>query len=300
MAIFLDQGLQGHRPGHHRLRGHQAHRAACSRPARDIVGGVNARQGRHRPSTARAARDDPGVRHRRRGDDETGADVSVVFVPPRFAKDAVDRGHRRRDPARRGHHRGHPGARHRASSTRTPQNAGTTRIIGPNCPGIISPGRVATPASSPANITGPGRDRPGVQVGHADLPDDVRAARPRLLDRRRHRRRPGHRHHAHRRLAAFEDDPETDAIVMIGEIGGDAEERAAAYIKDQRHQAGRRLRRRLHRARGQDHGPRRRHRLRLLGHRRRPRRRPSRPPASRSARRRPRPPALMREIIEAK
>src|SRR6267154_4047299 len=32
-------------------------------------------------------------------------------------------------------------------------------------------------------------------------------------------------------LAAFQDDPETDAIVMIGEIGGDAEERAAAYVE---------------------------------------------------------------------
>ena len=79
---------------------------------------------------------------------------------------------------------------------------------------------------------------------------------------------------------AFEDDPDTKAIVMIGEIGGDAEERAADYIKDERVQAGRRLRRGLHRARGQDDGPRRRHRVRLVGHRGQPRRRPWRPPAS--------------------
>ena len=63
-------------------------------------------------------------------------------------------------------------------------------------------------------------------------------------------------------LEAFEADPETDAIVMIGEIGGDAEERAAAYI-GQRDQAGRGLRRRVHGARGQDHGPRRGDRVRL-------------------------------------
>ena len=68
-------------------------------------------------------------------------------------------------------------------------------------------------------------------------------------------------------LAAFEADPDTKAIVMIGEIGGDAEERAAAYIKDHvtkpvvGYVAG------LHRPRGQDHGPRRRHRVRLLRHR---------------------------------
>ena len=69
-------------------------------------------------------------------------------------------------------------------------------------------------------------------------------------------------------LAAFEADPETDAIVMIGEIGGDAEERAADFIKANVTQAGRRLRRGLHRPGGQDDGPRRRDRLRLVRHRR--------------------------------
>ncbi len=48
-------------------------------------------------------------------------------------------------------------------------------------------------------------------------------------------------------LQAFQDDPDTDAIVMIGEIGGDAEERAADFIKVVRHQAGGRVHRRLHR-----------------------------------------------------
>ena len=91
-------------------------------------------------------------------------------------------------------------------------------------------------------------------------------------------------------LEAFEADPDTDAIVMIGEIGGDAEERAAAYIKEHvtkpvvGYVAG------LHRPRGQDDGPRRRHRVRLRPAPPPPSRRPSRPPASRSARRRPRPP----------
>ncbi len=54
---------------------------------------------------------------------------------------------------------------------------------------------------------------------------------------------------------------------MSGEIGGSAEEEAAEYIARQRHQAGRRLHRGLHRSRGQADGPRRRDRLRLGGHR---------------------------------
>ena len=53
----------------------------------------------------------------------TGADVSVIFVPARFTKARRARGDRRRHAARRGHHRGRPGARHRWSSSPTPRPA---------------------------------------------------------------------------------------------------------------------------------------------------------------------------------
>ena len=107
----------------------------------------------------------------------------------------------------------------------------TTRIIGPNCPGLISPGQVQR-RHHPGRHHRPGPDRPGQQVRHADLPDDVRAARLRLLDRVGIGGDPviGTTHID--ALDAFEADPETDAIVMIGEIGGDAEERAAAHIEE--------------------------------------------------------------------
>ena len=107
----------------------------------------------------------------------------------------------------------------------------STRIIGPNCPGIITPGE-ALAGITPATIAGKGpvglvsksgtltyqmmfelRDYgfstaigiggdPIIGTTHIDA------------------------------LEAFEADPETKAIVMIGEIGGDAEEKAAAYIQE--------------------------------------------------------------------
>jgi succinyl-CoA synthetase alpha subunit len=161
---------------------------------------------------------------------ETGADVSVLFVPPRFAKDAVieaidaeiglavviTEGIPVHDTA---YVWAHAFAR-----------GNKTRIIGPNCPGIISPGK-SNAGIIPADITGPGpiglvsksgtltyqmmyelRDigfstaigiggDPIVGTTHIDA------------------------------LAAFETDADTAAVVMIGEIGGDAEERAAEFIQ---------------------------------------------------------------------
>ena len=140
------------------------------------------------------------------------------------------RGHRRRDPAAGGHHRGNPGAGQRICVGLQPRKGNKTRIIGPNCPGIITPGE-ALVGITPANITGSGpvglvsksgtltyqmmfelRDfgfstsigiggDPVIGTTHIDA------------------------------IEAFEKDPDTKVIVMIGEIGGDAEERAADYIK---------------------------------------------------------------------
>ena len=159
----------------------------------------------------------------------TGADASVVFVPPKFAKaaviDAIDAGM----PLVVVITEGIP-VHDTAAFYAYSVSKGTTRILGPNCPGIISPGE-SNIGIIPADIAGKGsiglvsksgtltyqmmyelRDigfstavgiggDPVIGTTHIDC------------------------------LRAFQDDPETEAIVMSGEIGGDAEERAAAFIK---------------------------------------------------------------------
>jgi succinyl-CoA synthetase alpha subunit len=160
---------------------------------------------------------------------ETNADVSVVFVPPAFAKDAVMEAIDAAMPLIVVITEGIP-VQDTAEFWAYAKSKGTSRIIGPNCPGIITPGE-ALAGITPASITGTGpiglvsksgtltyqmmfelRDigfstaigiggDPIVGTTHIDA------------------------------LAAFEADPDTKAIVMIGEIGGDAEERAADFIK---------------------------------------------------------------------
>jgi succinyl-CoA synthetase alpha subunit len=160
----------------------------------------------------------------------TGADVSVVFVPPAFTlsavTEAVDAGiglcvvitegvpvH---DTARFWAH---------ASSL-----GGATRIIGPNCPGIISPGK-SNAGIIPADITTAGRiglvSKSGTltyqmmyELRDLGFSTCVGIGGDPII---------GTTHIDC--LRAFEDDPATSAIVMIGEIGGDAEERAAAFIE---------------------------------------------------------------------
>jgi len=161
---------------------------------------------------------------------ETGADVSVVFVPPAFTKSAVHEAVDADMPLVVVITEGIP-VHDTAEFFQYAQDSGTTRIIGPNCPGLISPGK-SNAGIIPADITQAGRlglvsksgtltyqmmyelqdigfstcvgigGDPVIGTTHIDC------------------------------LAAFEADPETEAIVMIGEIGGDAEERAAAYIAE--------------------------------------------------------------------
>jgi succinyl-CoA synthetase alpha subunit len=162
--------------------------------------------------------------------ERTGADTIVTFVPPAGAKagmiEAIDAGIGLCVVITEGI----PVHDSTAAWAHNVAKGGTTRIIGPNCPGIASPG-ASNAGIIPADITGPGRiglvsksgtltyqmmyelrdigfstaigigGDPVVGTTHIDA------------------------------LAAFQDDPETDAVVMIGEIGGDAEERAAEFIK---------------------------------------------------------------------
>jgi len=160
----------------------------------------------------------------------TGANVSVVFVPPKFAKAAVIDAIDAKMPLVVVITEGIP-VHDSAYFYTYAAEKGSTRLVGPNCPGVISPG-LSNVGIIPADITGSGpiglvsksgtltyqlmyelRDigfttavgiggDPVIGTTHIDC------------------------------LKAFQDDPDTKAIVMIGEIGGDAEERAAAFIKE--------------------------------------------------------------------
>jgi succinyl-CoA synthetase alpha subunit len=203
------------------------HTALMLKAGTQVVGGVNARKAgttvEHGDVTL------PVFGTVSEAMSETGADVSVVFVPPAFAKDAVMEAIDAKMPLIVVITEGIP-VQDTAEFWAHASTKGTSRIIGPNCPGIITPGG-ALAGITPATIAGPGpiglvsksgtltyqmmfelRDigfstaigiggDPIVGTTHIDA------------------------------LAAFEADPDTKAIVMIGEIGGDAEERAADYIR---------------------------------------------------------------------
>ena len=203
------------------------HTALMLKAGTKVVGGVNARKAGTTVEHGDVTLPVFGTVSEAMG--ETGADVSVVFVPPAFAKDAVMEAIDAKMPLIVVITEGIP-VQDTAEFWAYAASKGTSRIIGPNCPGIITPGE-ALAGITPATISGSGpiglvsksgtltyqmmfelRDigfstaigiggDPIVGTTHIDA------------------------------LAAFEADPDTKAIVMIGEIGGDAEERAADFIR---------------------------------------------------------------------
>jgi succinyl-CoA synthetase alpha subunit len=171
---------------------------------------------------------------------ETGADVTVGFVPPAFTKDSVIEAIDAGIPLAVVITEGVPVHdtatfwAHAQSSTgiRDGRTLPSTRIVGPNCPGVISPGK-SNAGIIPADITKAGRiglvSKSGTltyqmmyELRDFGFSTCVGIGGDPII---------GTTHIDC--LAAFEADPETDAIVMIGEIGGDAEERAAAFIAEQ-------------------------------------------------------------------
>jgi succinyl-CoA synthetase alpha subunit len=161
---------------------------------------------------------------------ETGADVSVIFVPPAFAKAAMIEAIDAQIPLAVVITEGIPVHDSTAAWAHNVAAGNRTRIVGPNCPGVASPG-AANAGIIPADIAGPGRiglvSKSGTltyqmmyELRDIGFSTCVGIGGDPVI---------GTTHID--ALAAFQDDPETDAIVMIGEIGGDAEERAAEFIK---------------------------------------------------------------------
>ncbi len=212
------------------------HTARMLAAGTNVVGGVNARKAGTTVTHTDASGAEvelPVFGSVSEAIEKTGADVSVAFVPPAFTKDAVVEAIDAEIGLLVIITEGVPvqdSAEFWAYAQKKAAEGKKTRIIGPNCPGIITPGE-ALAGITPANIAGKGpiglvsksgtltyqmmfelRDfgfstaigiggDPIIGTTHIDA------------------------------LEAFENDPETKAIVMIGEIGGDAEEKAAAYIQ---------------------------------------------------------------------
>ncbi len=157
--------------------------------------------------------------------------VSIIFVPARFAPDAVyealDNGIRTIVVITE-----HIPSHEELRFVRYGRSLGA-RMVGPNCPGVISPGKSKV-GIMPANVFKEGSV--GIVSRSGTLTYEIAAAITRegfgqstavgiggdpvtgldFIDM----------------LELFRDDPETEAVVLIGEIGGDAEERAARYVKE--------------------------------------------------------------------
>jgi succinyl-CoA synthetase alpha subunit len=160
---------------------------------------------------------------------QTGANASVIFVPPPFAADAILEGAAAGLPLVVCITEGIPGTD--MTKVWSIIKDSKTRLIGPNCPGVISPGKCKI-GIMPGHIHKEGRvgvvSRSGtltyeavgqltsLGIGQSTC---IGIGGDPII---------GTTHTAAMKLLL--DDPDTDAIIMIGEIGGDNEERAAEFI----------------------------------------------------------------------
>lgn len=209
------------------------HTALMLKAGTQVVGGVNARKaGTEVSHTDKDGKDVklPVFGTVAEAMKETGADVSVVFVPPKFAKDAIIEAIDAEIPLLVVITEGIPVQDTAYAWAYNVEKGQKTRIIGPNCPGIITPGE-ALAGITPANITGSGPiglvSKSGTltyqmmyELNDFGFSTAIGIGGDPVI---------GTTHID--AIEAFEKDPDTKLIVMIGEIGGDAEERAAEYIK---------------------------------------------------------------------
>ncbi|MEU4249481.1 succinate--CoA ligase subunit alpha [Amycolatopsis sp. NPDC051758] len=228
MSIFLNENSKVIVQG---LTGSEGmkHATKMLKSGTNIVGGVNARKAGQ--TVTIEGKDLKVFGTVEEAIKETGADVSVIFVPPKFAKDAVVEAIDAEIPLAVVITEGIPVHDSAYFWAHAVAKGGTTRIIGPNCPGVISPGK-SNAGIIPADISGPGQiglvSKSGTltyqmmyELRDIGFSTAVGIGGDPII---------GTTHID--ALEAFEADPETKVIVMIGEIGGDAEERAAAYIKE--------------------------------------------------------------------
>ncbi len=227
MAIFLDkdskvivQGMTGSEGMKHTRR--------MLASGTNIVGGVNPRKAGQQVDVDGS--EIPVFGTVAEAMKATGADVSVLFVPPAFAKGAVVEAIDAQIPLAIVITEGIPVHDTAYFWAHAVAAGNKTRIVGPNCPGVITPGQ-SNAGIIPADITKPGRiglvSKSGTltyqmmyELRDIGFSSCVGIGGDPVI---------GTTHIDC--LQAFQDDPDTDAIVMIGEIGGDAEERAAEYVK---------------------------------------------------------------------